>query len=794
MSVLTTPLEKCQHKRQIAESRFDNIINNSLDGILIVSDEGSILFSNPAAATLFGCAQEELHGAPFGFPLVGADRAELDIPLPAGQVMIVEMRVAETEWDGHLAFLTQLRDITHRKQLEESLRLAAKVFENSTEAIIILDSRMKFLSGNQAFTDMTGYTSEDIINKESTTLWSDRYGMVSFQQMFSNALQSRGRWQGEVICHSKKGLTFPGWLSAVVVRDGLSMVTHYVVIFSDISERKANENALRLAAVVFEQTVEAVFVLDNQERFLSVNRSFETVTGYTAEEVIGRTPRILKSGRQDAVFYRSMWRQINEHGHWQGEIWNRRKSGEVYPEWLSVSEVRNEQGNIENYIGIFSDITERKRQEEHIKQLAFFDPLTRLANRTLLMDRMKNAVANAERHQKGLAVIFIDLNRFKEINDHYGHDIGDDVLITSAERFANALRQGETLARLGGDEFVIIVETSDLISLEIIAERLQHSLSEKCIEVRGFSLTVSMSAGIALYPTDGETSEELLKYADIAMYRAKKKGGGYCFYQAEMSKGLAERLMLADRFSMALANNTLQLYFQPQVNLSTGELIGAEALLRWFDEIYGWVSPVKFIALAEERGMIHDVGAWVMRTALLQLCSWRKMGLLIPGRLSINVSAQEIESPNFPERLREAYAEAGSIELELTEGSLINNVDSVLENLKALREHQFSLAIDDFGTGYSSLGYLTRFPVQKLKIDCIFVRNLLQDAKNRSIIGAIIAMAHSLGLQVIAEGIEDVYQANALLEMGCDFGQGFYYGHAESADVFVRRLGKNNLS
>lgn len=528
MPALLTALQQCQHKRQIAESRFNNIINNSLDGILIVSDDGSILFSNPAAATLFGRAQEELHGAPFGFPLVGADRAELDIPLPAGQVMMVEMRVAETEWDGNLAFLTQLRDITQRKQLEESLRLAAKVFENSTEAIIILDARMKLLSGNQAFTEMTGYTPEEIVSTESAHLWADQYGTVSFQQMFRVALQSRGRWQGEVVCHSKHGQTFPGWLSAVVVRDGLGLVTHYVVIFSDISERKANENALRLAAVVFEQTVEAVIVLDKHERFLSVNRSFETITGYIAEEVLGKTPRILKSGRQDALFYRAMWRQINEHGHWQGEIWNRRKSGELFPEWLSVSTVRDAQGQIENYIGIFSDITERKHQEEHIKQLAFFDPLTRLANRTLFMDRMKCALANAERNQSGLALIFIDLDRFKEINDYYGHDIGDDVLITSAQRFAATLRQGETLARLGGDEFVIIVETCDVITLAIIAERLQQSLSEHVIEVRGFSLTVGMSAGIALYPTDGESCEELLKCADIAMYRAKKQGGGHC--------------------------------------------------------------------------------------------------------------------------------------------------------------------------------------------------------------------------------------------------------------------------
>lgn len=758
------------------------------DGILIISNGGDILFSNPAAASLFGRLPEDLRGVPFGFPVIGADRAELDIPLPAGKTVVVEMRVAETEWDGNQAFVTQLRDITQRKQMEESLRLAAKVFENSSEAIIILDPNMHLLSGNKAFAEATGYSQQEVMTKDASSLWSDQNNAVSFQQIFRNALNQRGCWQGEVNCHGKDGRCFPGWLSAVVVRDSVGIITHYVAIFSDISERKANENALRLAAVVFEQSIEAVIVLDDRERFVSVNSSFTRVTGYTADEVIGRTPRILKSGRQEHAFYAGMWQQIKEQGFWQGEVWNRRKSGEIYPEWLSISAVRNEHGEVVNYIGIFSDITERKKHEASIHRLAFFDPLTHLPNRALLNDRMKLALANAERNSQGVGVIFIDLNRFKEINDIHGHDVGDEVLVESARRFQASLRQGETLARLGGDEFVVIVDSDDLNILTIVAERLQQSLIEQPITLKGHSFSVGLSAGIALYPLDGLTGDELLKCADIAMYRAKNRGGGYCFYSNEMSDGLAERILLAQRLGLALTNNTLQLYYQPQVDLASGELVGAEALLRWHDEILGWISPTYFIPIAEERGMMLELGAWVLKTALAQLRLWREAGLNLPGRLAINISAQEIESAGYSERLHHALVEAPLLELELTEGSLVNNIAGTLETLHILRGHQFSLAIDDFGTGYSSLSYLTRFPIQKIKIDAGFVRNMLSDEHSQVIVQTIIAMAKSLEMQVIAEGVEDEGQAGMLLAMGCDQAQGYFYGHAEPADVFAARL------
>jgi diguanylate cyclase (GGDEF)-like protein/PAS domain S-box-containing protein len=795
---LRAELRKCRHARRVCESRFHNIVNNSLDGILVVNGEGVILFTNPAAAVIFGKPAEELHGAPFGFPIMGADRAELDIPLSSGQSLVVEMRVAETEWDGQQAFLTQFRDITQRKHMEESLRLAAKVFENSTEGILILDARMRPVSGNRAFTQMTGFSPEEIIGKESAALWADRQGTVSFQKMFRSALAQRGRWQGEVCCHGKDGRMFPGWLSAVVVRDNLGIVTHYVVIFSDITERKANENALRLAAVVFEQSVEAVIVLDAAERFVSVNRSFTEITGYSPEEVIGHTPRLLKSGRQDAAFYRALWQQLKEYGHWQGEIWNRRKSGEIYPEWLSISTVRDERGDIANYIGIFSDITERKAQEAQINRLAFFDPLTHLPNRALLMDRLKQGLANADRNGGRVGVIFMDLDRFKEINDTQGHEAGDRVLIEVARRFQATLRQGETLARLGGDEFVVLIDSADQAAVAIVAERLQQALA-KPIAVQGRAFAVGVSAGIAFYPEDGATTEELIKQADIAMYRAKQSGGGYRFYRAEMSRALVERIGLAERLRIALAAGALQLFYQPQVSLATGQLVGAEALLRWRDASEGWISPAKVVALAEEHGMMAELGTWVLRTACRQLRDWQRAGIDLPGRLAVNISIRELEACDFPDRaagvLGAMEVERTQIELELTESSLLQNAHGALRAMHALREQRFSLAIDDFGIGYSSLSYLTRFPVQKLKIDASFVRNLLRDKQDYTLVQTIIAMGHSLGLRVIAEGIEESAHAELLLAMGCAEGQGYYYGPPEPAEVFACRwLGSQNAA
>ncbi len=555
-----------------------------------------------------------------------------------------------------------------------------------------------------------------------------------------------------------------------------------------VIERARQQENLRLAAVVFEQNSEAVVITDAERRILSVNRAFTQATGYAPEEVIGQTPRILQSGRHDDAYYRAMWESIQKTDRWQGEIWDRHKTGGPYPQWLTISAVRDGQGEITHYVGNAVDVTEQKAQAAHIEQIAFYDLLTGLPNRALFMDRLKQTLASAERHGQRLAILFMDLNRFKEINDTQGHDVGDQALIEVARRFQAASRGEETLARLGGDEFIVIAEEADQAAAILIAERLQQALGEP-IATKEHTFTLGVSIGIAFYPEDGANIEDLLKKADIAMYRAKASGGGYRFYQPEMSIGLAERMQLAKNLSRALNAGDLELYYQPQVNLQTGALIGAEALLRWNDSERGWVSPAEFIPIAEERGMMGVLGKWVLREACSQMKAWQEAGLEFPGRLAVNLAAQQLEESEIAEKLqaivRASDLAPARLELELTESGLMENVEWAIGIMEALKTAGFALAIDDFGTGYSSLAYLKRFPADKLKIDMSFVRDMLKDRNDYTIVATIVGMAHNLGLKALAEGVEDAEQAKALLALGCDEAQGYFFGHPEPAKIFA---------
>lgn len=474
------------------------------------------------------------------------------------------------------------------------------------------------------------------------------------------------------------------------------------------------------------------------------------------------------------------------------EAWQRALGGEPYRvehriycgeeiRWLEErAELEMDaEGNLVSVIGTVQDITERKTAEGRIEQFAFFDPLTRLPNRALFRDRLERALASAKRHDHNVALLFIDLDRFKEVNDTQGHGCGDLVLAEVAHRFRTTLRHDETLARLGGDEFVIIASETGRSGATLIAERLNRSLA-KPIEIKGGRFELGASIGIALYPHDGEDAQFLLKHADIAMYRAKQSGGGYCFYDAEMGAVLARRLEVARRFGQALQDGVLQLHYQPQVDLLSGRLIGAEALLRWQDPEWGWVSPAEFIPIAEERGMMVAVGEWVLKKACRQIRFWEQAGLRLPARVAINVSAQQIEREDFAHRAqsiaREAGVDNGRIELEITESSVMLDPASAMKVTRTLVDAGFHFAIDDFGTGHSSLSYLKRFPASTLKVDMSFVRHMLSDRNDHSIVATIIAMAKSLGLATLAEGVETAEQAECLQALGCDKAQGYLYG------------------
>ncbi|NMM37689.1 MAG: EAL domain-containing protein [Glaciimonas sp.] len=557
-----------------------------------------------------------------------------------------------------------------------------------------------------------------------------------------------------------------------------------------VIDRTQQQENLRLAAVVFEQGIAAVVITDARQHILSVNRAFTQMTGYPPEEVIGQTTRILQSGRHDTAFYRTMWESIQETGGWQGDAWERKKTGECYPKWLSISAVRDGQGKITHYVSSSVDITEQKAHVAHIEQLAFYDSLTGLPNRALFMDRLKQSLAVAQRHEQRVAILFMDINRFKEINDTQGHNVGDQVLIEVARCFQAITRGEETLARLGGDEFGVTAAGADQAAATLIAERLQQALVEP-ITVKGQTFTLGMSIGIAVYPEDGATTEDLLKRADIAMYRAKESGGGYRFYQPEMSAGLADRMTIARNLSRALNAGALELYYQPQVTLQTGAMIGAEALLRWNDPECGRVGPAQFIPIAEERGMMSELGKWVLQEACRQMKAWQDSGLHFPGRLAINLAAQQLEDADIADNIQEIVRAAGltpaCLELELTESGLMGNVERTIKIMQTLKTAGFALSIDDFGTGYSSLSYLKRLPADTLKIDISFVRDMLKGRHDYTIVTTIIGMARNLGLKTIAEGVEELEQAEALLALGCDEAQGYYFGHPEPAHVFAQK-------
>jgi diguanylate cyclase (GGDEF)-like protein/PAS domain S-box-containing protein len=555
-------------------------------------------------------------------------------------------------------------------------------------------------------------------------------------------------------------------------------------------ERAQHHESQRLARVVFEQSVQGLMVTDAAGRVMMVNASFEALTGYEAAEVVGRDPGFLDAGRDEPAALRARRDALADTGRWSGETCWRRKSGEFYPMAMSVATVSDSSGAASHTIWILSDVSEQKIQKARIEQLAFYDSLTGLPNRALFLDRLEHTLASARRHGGRGAILFLDLDRFKEINDSQGHAIGDMALAEVARRLQANAREEETLARLGGDEFVLIAENADVPAAVRIAARLGRVLAEP-LELAGHAYTVGASIGIAFYPDDGDRSEDLIRRTDIAMYQAKSSGGGYRLYQPEMGEKLEKRLMLAKRLQQALEAGRLQLFYQPQVSLARGEVIGAEALLRWFDADLGWISPAEFLPIAEERGMMVQLGDWVLREACRQVGEWQRAGLQLHGRIAINVSALQMEDPDIVGRMLDIVHEAGlrpdRFELELTESSMMADPERAVEVLELLRAAGFGLSIDDFGTGYSSLSYLKRFAADHIKIDISFVRNMLTDPNDYTIVTTIIAMADSLGLKTTAEGVEEAAQAEALLALHCDSAQGYHFGRPEPAQSFAHR-------
>ncbi|QKE39794.2 MAG: EAL domain-containing protein [Ferrovum myxofaciens] len=565
----------------------------------------------------------------------------------------------------------------------------------------------------------------------------------------------------------------------------------------EVHARKVVDQELRIAATAFE-TQEGIVITDRDQHILRVNCAFTRLTGYSAMEALGKTPAILKSGRQDAAFYQAMWETLNRDKYWQGELWNRRKNGEIYPEWLTITAVLDGDGQVTNYVGVFSDITLRKEADEKIHQLAFYDPLTGLPNRRLLHDRLQQAMTSSVRSQCKGALLFLDLDNFKVLNDTRGHDIGDLLLIEVAKCLRDCVRSGDTVARIGGDEFIIMLENLSedtqqaAAAAQDVGEKVLKAINHS-FSLQGVDYHCSSSIGINLFHGNDTGMDDLLRHADTAMYQAKASGRNTLrFFDPAMQIELEERTALMEDLRQALPLQQLRLYHQIQVN--ERGVVGSEVLLRWQHPVRGLISPMEFIPLAEETGLIVPIGAWVLHMACVQLKAWQVDPLTRHLRIAVNVSARQFSQPNFVEQVLEVLKDTGvnplklGLELELTESLVLNDIDDSIGKMQALRSIGIRFSLDDFGTGQSSLSYLKRLPLDQIKIDQSFVRDIATDPNDAAIVRTIIGMAENLGLKVIAEGVETEQQREFLERNGCHAHQGYLFGKPVPIDEFQNSL------
>ncbi|WP_300341631.1 PAS domain S-box protein [Accumulibacter sp.] len=712
--------------------------------------------------------------------------------------------------EGHVWLF---EDITARRAAEQALReshleLERRVAERTLELsrqlhfmqqlveaipgpVFYKNRAGRYLGCNQSFLEMLGKPREAVVGATVYDVapreLADRYRAADeelFQRSGSQVYETRVlRADGEyrdVVFH-KAIYGSPGECGGGLVG-----------IMLDITERKRMEADLQQAATVFDCSAEGITITSPTGNIVNVNRAFTEITGYAKDEVVGGNPRMLHSGLQDAEFYRKMWRTLVASGRWKGEIWNRRKDGQAFLESLTISAVKGHDGQVTHYVGVFSDITELRRAHDQLDHQAHHDSLTGLPNRLLLGDRLRKALQRARRDGKGLAVLFIDLDRFKNINDTLGHEVGDRVLCEVARRLGGLMREADTVGRLGGDEFLIVIE--DFVepsAVSHIADKILNALQGSPVTVE-HEFFVGASIGISLFPQDGDDGETLMKNADVAMYRAKDSGrNAYEFFTKDLTQSSLARLQMETDLRRAIDRGELRVFLQPQFSLTTGKVVGAEALVRWQHSEHGLVLPGEFIKLAEESGLIVPIGEWVQYTACCQWAAWVDAGLN-PGVLSINVSGAEFARGRIQESARKTLESsrlaAHFLELEITESAIMSHAESSVQVLDNLRAMGLNLVIDDFGTGYSSLAYLKRLPLNKLKLDQSFVRGLPADIEDQAISRAVIALAHSLQLTVIAEGVETDAQRDFLTGEACDEMQGYLCGRPMPFDDYQQRF------
>jgi diguanylate cyclase (GGDEF)-like protein/PAS domain S-box-containing protein len=793
-----------------ASERYKHIFDNSSDGFWVVDLNGNLLEANQAYADMSGFSVDELANMHVTALDVlddeqkvaarieklldqGRDRFETQHRHKNGHLFEVDVSIKFIrETNEVFAFF---RDNSERRLYEQSLRESEekyrRLFENACDLAYGTDLNGVFTAISESLLEVTGYRREELMNTPITKILTPKNLELAQRMTTAKLAAEKQVTRYELEITDKDGRQIPLELvTTLSYKNGVPAGVQG--IGRDISERRQFETDLRIAATAFESQ-ESLVITDADSVILRVNKAFTECTGYTAEEVVGQTPRIFKSGRHDADFYRSVWGSIHRTGTWQGEIWDRRKSGEIYPKWLTISAVKGNDGVVTHYVGSHIDITERKAAEEKIRQLAFHDPLTRLPNRQLLLDRLQHSLVSSARSGRKGALLFLDLDNFKTLNDTLGHAMGDLLLQQASERLTTCIREGDTVARLGGDEFVVMLENLSAQTIvaaeqaEAVGGMILASLSQP-YQLDSHTFRCTGSIGATIFSGDHQESEELLKQADIAMYEAKKAGrDNLRFFDHKMQDTINARAALEAELHKALESRQFRLHYQIQIHRSRRAL-GAEALIRWNHPTRGLLSPADFIPLAEDTGLIMPIGKWVLHTACAQLNAWANDEQTRNLVLAVNISARQFHQPDFVAQVLTAMQRnainPNLLKLELTESLLLEDIEDTVATMNALKATGVQLSLDDFGTGYSSLQYLKVLPLDQIKIDRSFVRDVASNNNDAAIVQTIIAMAETLDLDVIAEGVETEAQLEFLKLRGCHAYQGYLFGKPVPIEQF----------
>ncbi len=787
-----TERKRIQSDAMALMQRNQSLMRATLDGIHIMDEQGNIVEANDTFCQMLGYTQQEVLGLKLADinmqysaeqlrerfkSLIGKSaRFETVHRRKDGMPIDVEIGTASVVVDGRYYFVASSRDITARKRDQRMMEMMKFSMDHMADKVTWVTSDAKIVYANLAACSSLGYTMEEML-KMSIPDFDPDFPAEVWPKHWEE-LKKYGSHTFETRHRTKSGEIYPVEVSINYMRFGDE---EYNCGFArDISKRKQMEEELLLSSMVLQNSSEGMLVTDENNQIIFVNPAFTNITGYSFEEVKGKKPQMFKSGRHDQIFYRAMWQEIVSTGKWQGEIWDKRKNGEIHAKWLTINTIRNNDGSIHRYVALFSDITEKKKSEELIWRQANFDTLTGLPNRDMFRDRLEQEVKKSVRADLPLALLLVDLDQFKEVNDTLGHAVGDMLLKDAARRISSCVRESDTVARLGGDEFTIVIsEITDNSHVEDVAQKIIGKLAEP-FHLGSDVVYISASIGITIYPDDAPNIDVLMKNADQAMYVAKNKGRNrFGYFTAELQESAQKRLRLSNDLRGALEARQFTVHFQPIVELSTGRVHKAEALIRWDHPERGMVSPAEFIPLAEETGLIFEMGDWVFKESARYVSIWSK--LCREGcQMSVNMSPIQFQQggklcDEWGKYLLGLGLTGKNMVIEITEGLLLNAESEVTDNLLKFRDAGIQVAVDDFGTGYSSLSYLKKFDIDYLKIDRSFVSNLETDPDNMALSEAIIVMAHKLGLKVIAEGVETEGQRNLLAAAGCDYAQGYLF-------------------